>query len=958
MVMEFRNMLFSFVVIFCGMVSAQYGYSPGTPFIKNFTPIEAKNALSVFDISQGALGEMYFATSDGLLVFDGVRWENYSFGLESDLRAVYYKNDDRIYTSGHGGFGYWSKTDYGGLEFTSLLFKRPKKDDTLLPVFSGIAEVSGKIIFQTFQQIFIYDPDSNNLETISAIRGFKDLISAGNRAFIQDFDGLYELVDNKLLKIESSDPDNLKIVGIGQNAEKQLIVITENSGFWVLNNGSLLKLDWQVKETLENHLINTVHQTENGNLVLGTARNGVYIISNKGKLLLHLNKIDGLAKNNIANVFQDLNGNLWLGMKHGLSYVQTNNNINYLIDVKGEFGTVYTTLLKDSLLYLGTDQGLFVKNWEVRNASPRLIDKEVGQIWTIQNIDNQILVGSNQGVSRLVNTKLETVHIEGGAWLFRKHPRLDDLLYVGFYSGIAVFKRVKGNWVFLEKWQNYGESSRFMEFDRFENLWVSHPSKGYYRLNLSQDGELLENVEFYGMDQAAVSSFAYFSKLDNDLVFYNPNGYFNYNPIENSFVQSDYYTHIFKDLSQVNAISQYGNTFWYSTPESMAYYLRDDINFERVNSPFYSLKNRHLNDFNKFTQLNDSVFAIGIKDGMVFYTVNEKENREDLLTPPVVSYVYLLGTADTILGPVNPKNEIKVPYDNNSLKIGLSHPGIPISYLQKVQYRLLGYSDQWSSWEYLTEINFPGLAPGKYVLELRSGGENQQTSVVVSRKFYVSPPWYLSKFFFLIFILILVLINIFYRGYFKAKSKKQIEILKIEEAEKRQRQRAAYELSKLESQRKMLILKEENLNLEIKKKNSELASSTLNNIKKNDLLIELIDDIKSLDKDILNSSLHSPIKKILKKINNHLTDKEDWLTFELHFRSAHSDFFDNLRAKHPDLSSNDIKLSAYLKLNLSSKEIASLMNISIRSVEQGRWRLRLKLNLPKDTSLVSYIQTF
>ena len=183
-------------------------------------------------------------------------------------------------------------------------------------------------------------------------------------------------------------------------------------------------------------------------------------------------------------------------------------------------------------------------------------------------------------------------------------------------------------------------------------------------------------------------------------------------------------------------------------------------------------------------------------------------------------------------------------------------------------------------------------------------------------------------------------------------------VLKLEEEEKRRRQEEKFELERLEAEREMLILKEENLSLEIKKKNSELASSTLNNIKKNELLTNLIIDIDKIDKDILNSSLHSPIKKVLKKINNHLTDKDDWLVFELHFRNAHADFFDKLREKHPDLSSNDIKLSAYLKLNLSSKEIASLMNISIKSVEQGRWRLRKKLNLPKDSSLVNYIQSF
>ena len=137
-----------------------------------------------------------------------------------------------------------------------------------------------------------------------------------------------------------------------------------------------------------------------------------------------------------------------------------------------------------------------------------------------------------------------------------------------------------------------------------------------------------------------------------------------------------------------------------------------------------------------------------------------------------------------------------------------------------------------------------------------------------------------------------------------------------------------------------------------------MASSTLNNIKKNELLTNLIEDINKIDKDVLNSSLHSPIKKVIKKINNHLVDKDDWLAFELHFRNVHATFFGKLRNKHPDLSSNEIKLSSYLKLNLSSKEIASLMNISIRSVEQGRWRLRKKLDLPKDSNLVNYIQSF
>ena len=154
------------------------------------------------------------------------------------------------------------------------------------------------------------------------------------------------------------------------------------------------------------------------------------------------------------------------------------------------------------------------------------------------------------------------------------------------------------------------------------------------------------------------------------------------------------------------------------------------------------------------------------------------------------------------------------------------------------------------------------------------------------------------------------------------------------------------------------MLKEKNLNLEIKKKDSALASSTLNNIKKKELLTDLIKDIKSFDNEIANSSMNYSVRKIIRKINSHLLDKEDWLAFELHFRNSHSQFFENLREKHPNLSTNEIKLSAYLKLNLSSKEISSLMNVAITSIEQSRYRLRKKFNLSKEVNLSNYIQSF
>ena len=947
----FLPFLFLYTPIF-----SQLDQQLGNPFIKNFTEEEVKNDVITFDISQGSSGEMYFATSSGLLEYDGIRWENYMYQLESDLRSVFYKDPAHIYTSGHGGFGYWSKNSNGTLEYTSLFFKQVKKNDPLLPTFFKIKEINEKILFQTFQQIYIYDPKTGDIKIIDAFRGFNILFASKDRAFIQDKKlGLYEIKNKERILIIGKEAGQLNITGVFVQNSNELLIATKNNGFWTLKDQKLIKKDWAVNRILEKNLINDIQELESDRLVIGTLRNGIYIISLQGEVLLHLEKSSGLIDNTVRSVFTDLNSNLWLGMDNGLSYIQVKSNTNYLIDGEGEFGTVYTSHLKNSLLYLGTNQGLFVKNTLFPKSKPKLVDKSLGQIWEIKEIDGQVLVGSHEGVFVIDGQRLVPTHIEAGAWVFRKHPKFEDLLYVGFYSGIGVFKRINGQWIFQEKWETFGESSRFIEFDKYGALWVAHPSKGYYRLVLSDSGLDLKDFEFYGVTNDFVDAYAYLCKIDGDLVFYNAAGFFNYEPLANTFVKARYASEVFKDISGINNIYQSENNFWYSTPKSMGYISRNATKFKRVSEPFYSLRNKQLGDFEKFKKLNDSIFGIGLRNGMAFHNIKESERFN---APTIIRYIELISTSDTISAPINSKDAIEIPNLNNFIKISLAMPKTPLANSKKIQYKLTGLNEEWSPWEYRTELKFPGLSHGSYVLEVRSEGESQASSQIIKRAFYVIPPWYLTNLAYAIYVLLFVFINFIYRNYFKRKNLNQIAILKSEEEGKRKYQEEKFQLDTLEAERKMSVLREENLNLEIKKKNSELASSTLNNIKKNELLNNLIIDIEKIDKNILNSSLHSPIKNVLNKINKHLIDKDDWLAFELHFRHAHASFFGKLRVKHPELSSNEIKLSAYLKLNLSSKEIASLMNISIKSVEQGRWRLRKKLDLSKDSSLVLYIQSF
>ncbi len=82
--------------------------------------------------------------------------------------------------------------------------------------------------------------------------------------------------------------------------------------------------------------------------------------------------------------------------------------------------------------------------------------------------------------------------------------------------------------------------------------------------------------------------------------------------------------------------------------------------------------------------------------------------------------------------------------------------------------------------------------------------------------------------------------------------------------------------------------------------------------------------------------------------------QQDWNLFENSFDEAHENYFRKLKEEYPDLTPNDLKLSAYLRMNMSSKEISSLLNITVRSVELRRYRLRKKLNMEHDKNLVEF----
>jgi DNA-binding CsgD family transcriptional regulator len=155
-------------------------------------------------------------------------------------------------------------------------------------------------------------------------------------------------------------------------------------------------------------------------------------------------------------------------------------------------------------------------------------------------------------------------------------------------------------------------------------------------------------------------------------------------------------------------------------------------------------------------------------------------------------------------------------------------------------------------------------------------------------------------------------------------------------------------LSQLEAEKKIIQLKNEALQTEIESKRKELSASTINLIEKSEFLNNIKKELDHVKND-------KELKPVIKILNKKLTNHNDWEKFQEIFNNADSDFLKKIKKLHPSLTAHDLRICTFLRLNLSSKEIAALLNISPKSIEIKRFRLRKKLNLPHEESLVAYI---
>jgi len=892
-----------------------------------------------WSVTQTEDQKMYFANNSGLLEFNGSKWKRYSVPDNSIVRSV--KADgNKIYSGSYMDFGLWEQNKFGILEYQSLV---EKLNLSILEEeqFWNIEILDDWILFQSLSRIYMINRDSNETKIIESDYEIFNIFNVnGIIYFAKRNNGIYKIVNgDEVLVSNHPKLNSSRLVGIS-NIDNNLLFITADNGFYFIENNILKPWIIDLGVDFDELTIYSSTQLNDGSLILGTISNGLMHITRDGRLKYSLDYEKGLSNNTVLSIYEDKKGNLWLGMDIGISHINLSSRFRMYNDAKGQIGTVYTSIVHKGDLYLGTNQGLFVKS---RNNSGdfNFIEGTSGQVWTLKAIDGQLFCGHDLGTMIIEKGKVITKITEAnGTWDFKKIKGSNFVLQ-GNYSGLHVLENKSGVWSYRNKIEGFDISSRFFHFSN-NKLFVNHELRGLYELEISKD--YLKVVDTNLVKSITRGNGSNFIKFSNEFYYTSSTGVYQLSESTGDFVKAPIISNIldnYKTTSTLLDVNTTEHIKWCFADNNILLMspgsLSSKPNIEEIPVSLYNFK-KVVAGFENLTKINDADYLLGSSNG--YYILKGDVPKQDN------SQTIHINTIEANINN-EPKTNLSLlespslNYNNNNLSFNYSIPQygniVDINY----SYKLEGRSENWSSWESKSTQAFENLPHGKYIFKVKGKIGNTETINVSSFPFIIKRPWYISNIaigIYVILILVLsLIIHTIYRKYYKRQQQKLLI--------KSQKEMA---LNELENNQKLMQLKNEKLELDIENKNRELAISTMSLIKKN----EFLNTIKTA---IKQENTPQGINKVIRIIDKNINNTDDWKLFKEAFDNADKDFLKLVKQKHPNLTPNDLKLCAYLRLNLSSKEIAPLLNISPRSVEVKRYRLRKKMNLPQKSSLANYI---
>ena len=937
----------------------------GLPDVINYSKQNYSGGLQNWDITQDKNGIIYVANNEGLLSFDGRSWGLYPLPNKTIVRSVAINVDNRIYVGGQDELGYFAPAQNGILQYHSLTTLIPAKDKSFGDVWD-IISFNKSVFFRSVNKIFKLT--DNAIDTYNAPSEWSYLGISNGVLYAHDIkSGLLYFENNSWtpLLIKSELPDNDHVTGIIPLKKDSALITTLKHGLFIFSNAGISMLTSSNNLLFESERIYAAMAVNTDWIVLATNNSGIYIIDWKGNIIQRFSKNEKLQNNNVLSIFLDNQHNVWLGLDNGIDLISYNSAIKQ-INPASQDGSGYSAIIYDNHLFAGTTTGLYsvalqqIRDLSFSKGDFTLVNNTKGQNWGLAEINNQLLLGHHEGAFEIKGNVSQPISSSPGFWNFIPMSGIfpSTQMVGGNYKGLVLFDFINGQFVQSKQISGFTESSRFIALDKEDNIWVSHPYHGIFKINKQDDGSY-QTTTYTKKNGLPSTLNNHVFKVKNKVVVATEKGIFEYNEKADNFEPSPYYQKILGEQSIRYLKEDQSGNIWFIHEKTPG--VIDLSGKEPAIIYLPELNNKMLSGFEFIYPVNESNIFLGAEKG--FYHLNYEKYKKTLPNLGLrIRSVRIIGKSDSLLfgGFFVGVNEKQIQDKDKIPRIGPGWKTIRFEYSSTLfgyesnleyAYRLKGFDDNWSAWTKRTEKEYTHFPAGEYTFEVKVRSNLGNESIAAVYSFVVLPPWYLTLIAKVLYFILFIALVYFLNRWQKKKLIHQKE--KYENEQKRLLYIHELERSKAESE--IIALRNEKLGDEINYKNSEVASSAMHLVKKGELLAKIKSELTQVMKGIDNPQAAAGLKKMLKTLSEDDNMDKEWENFSKHFDKVHGDFVTGLKEKHPAITGNELKLCAYLRMNLSTKEIAQLMNISVRGVEISRYRLRKKLGISSEVNLFDYL---
>jgi DNA-binding CsgD family transcriptional regulator/ligand-binding sensor domain-containing protein len=939
----------------------------GIPNIVNYPKMVYQAGSQNWNIGQDRNGIMYFANNNGLLTFDGAFWRTYQLPNKTIVRSLAIAPDGRIYVGGQEEIGYFYPDKRGELVYTSLKNLLPQNDNDFADVWNTCM-FGQRVFFRSNRRILEYDQHriivhksvnwtylSVTPDELIAYEYEKGLVSYKNGQWLPRFH-------------HGSLPAGFQLRGTVVIGKDSVLLPSQVHGLFILHGDTVSQFETPYIKSIADKNIYGASLLSPDKIAVITNLAGCIIINKKGEFIQRFSKQEGIQNNNILSMMLDKDKNLWLGLDNGIDLVTYSNSIKNVFPEKEDRNSGYTSMIYKDQLFIGVSTGVFKvnlnaanKDMSYTNGTFEFVRNTEGQVWNLSIVNDQLLMGHNKGAFVIENGIATIIDGKTGFWefqpLYKTSP--SPVILVGTYNGINFYNYDKGK-ITNPKIHAQFESARFVVISK-DIIWIAHPYKGLYKVIFNEKGEPVASVYEDKKHILSGNHNKLFRVMDK-IILTNDNGIFEYDEKEKDFIHSTWLEKTLegKPVSYLKE-DQMGN-IWFcrdkkvgivdrSTPQPRII-LISEINDKIMGGGF---ENINIVDSN-------NVFIAAEKGFFHINYAQYRKNKQPLhvLVRDVRSTIKKDGL---IFGgyqyAVTGSSVPSIEHRYNSLHFECSSTLFGQEQNTEYSYYLKGFDRGWSGWTRKTEKDYTNLPAGDYTFQVKCRNNIDNESPVSSYSFSILAPWYQTWWAYSIYIIAFgFLLYLFYKR--QQRKYKRLQLLKLQEQQRKydeeQKQlQFLHQLELGENEKQIIRLKNEKLESEVEHKNSELASSAMNLVRKKEILSKLKGDLVQYKENAENDKAGKEFQKIIRVIDKELDHDEEWEQFAVHFDSVHTNYLKKLKEYCPDLTASELKLAAYLRLSLSTKEIAQLMNISIRGVETSRYRLRKKLNLANEVNLFDFL---